>query len=268
MGTTNLTNVGYTITDIIGYGDVQYVLGHNSQNETSKFVTWRYFGDNNFEWGHYFENELDAKKDLIKRTIEALPELQEEKHNIRLEIVQDTMPKNPRKEYDNFATMVCWHSKYDLGDKHNFSNVYEFKDEVNEKNAVIMPIHMYEHGSIALSTRSFSGRAHHANFDSGVAGFIYAAFDDIKKEFGDLSEESENKAIALMNGEVEEYGHYLNGEVYGYKILDNDNEIESCWGFIGDEDDVKAAMRESAPEEYQHLFDEEQTESYELEAVQ
>src|ERR1039457_3716938 len=35
-------------------------------------------------------------------------------------------PLNPRKEYDNVGTMVCWHRNYDLGDKHNYADSEEF----------------------------------------------------------------------------------------------------------------------------------------------
>lgn len=35
----------------------------------------------------------------------------------RIRIVQDTDPSSPRDEDCNFGTMVCWHTKYTLGDK-------------------------------------------------------------------------------------------------------------------------------------------------------
>jgi len=33
------------------------------------------------------------------------------------EILPDKDPMNPRKEWDNLGTMVCWHRRYDLGDE-------------------------------------------------------------------------------------------------------------------------------------------------------
>ena len=44
----------------------------------------------------------------------------------RLEVVQDDFSVNPRIDYDNLGTMVCWHNRYDLGDKHEFSEPSEF----------------------------------------------------------------------------------------------------------------------------------------------
>lgn len=51
-------------------------------------------------------------------------ELQEPLYKLKIEY--DDMPLNPRTDYDNFGTMVCWHRRYDLGDKHSFSEPREF----------------------------------------------------------------------------------------------------------------------------------------------
>lgn len=36
---------------------------------------------------------------------------------LTVKIIQDTDAPNPRKEYDNVGTMVCWHRNYELGDE-------------------------------------------------------------------------------------------------------------------------------------------------------
>jgi hypothetical protein len=38
----------------------------------------------------------------------------------KIEVVSDSDPVNPRKEWDNVGTMICFHNRYDLGDDHNF----------------------------------------------------------------------------------------------------------------------------------------------------
>lgn len=39
---------------------------------------------------------------------------------------------------------------------------------------------------------------------------------------------------------VKEWSHYLDGEVYGYDIVDEDGDsLDSCWGFIGDMEDCE-----------------------------
>lgn len=44
-------------------------------------------------------------------------ESEEFDHGIVGRIYYDHTPLNPRKEWDNAATMVCWHQRYDLGDE-------------------------------------------------------------------------------------------------------------------------------------------------------
>ena len=41
-------------------------------------------------------------------------------------VVDDDMPLNPRTDYDNLGKMVCWHSRYNLGDKHDYDEPRDF----------------------------------------------------------------------------------------------------------------------------------------------
>lgn len=41
-------------------------------------------------------------------------------------VVPDNEPVNPREEWDNFGTMVCFHKRYTLGDEHDYDNAEEF----------------------------------------------------------------------------------------------------------------------------------------------
>lgn len=41
-------------------------------------------------------------------------------------VMDDPEPLNPRVDCDNLGRMVCWHSRYSLGDKHSFSDPEEF----------------------------------------------------------------------------------------------------------------------------------------------
>ena len=44
-------------------------------------------------------------------------------------VSEDDMPPNPRTDYNNFGKMLCWHSRYSLGDKHNFDEPGEFLEK-------------------------------------------------------------------------------------------------------------------------------------------
>lgn len=41
-------------------------------------------------------------------------------------ILRDNDPENPREGWDNVGKMVCWHSRYKLGDEHSFEEPRQF----------------------------------------------------------------------------------------------------------------------------------------------
>ena len=44
-----------------------------------------------------------------------------------------------------------------------------------------------------------------------------------------------DQLVACLTGQVEAYDDYLQGNVYGYSVRDENGDIlDSCWGFIGD----------------------------------
>lgn len=57
--------------------------------------------------------------------LEAYETIRHDNRIIRL--YPDPEPTNPRDEFDNFGTMVCWHSRYRLGDKHDFTDPEDFQ---------------------------------------------------------------------------------------------------------------------------------------------
>ncbi len=251
-----------------------------------------------------------------------------------LQIMQDEDPPDPRTDYDNLGHMICWHSRYRLGDEHQFEDTndllkrlvldsvspdtvieyvksgkardvkleyersagsweissydqhfqkwyseasFEGKLEANrqeifeslvdtllnsdlhmlasEKN-IILPLNLYDHSLLSMSVSSFLGRAQHAEWDSGQVGWIYATPEDIQKEYGSLTSESYGKAEALLKSEVESYDHYLRGECYGFRLFENGEETDSCWGFLGEFPDMaKEIASETLPESHRGMID-------------
>jgi len=251
--TSTEANAGYRIIDSISFGEKSIVLGHNP-DAPAPFVTWQAAGTERYDWGHYFSSEVNAKLDLLERALSILPE-QEKQHNYRLKIVQDTDAESPRTGNDNLGTMVCWHRKYNLGDKHLFQSPEDFKEEINERNALILPLHLYDHTVLALSIESFAGKAPHAAWDSSQIGYIYITHGRIANEYGRASPETIEEARRVLKAEVHEYNHFLQGDVYGFRILDGNEEIDSCWGFIGDMDEVMEVMKENVSKEMRYLFE-------------
>lgn len=162
-------------------------------------------------------------------------------NNRVLELVPDEDAESPRK-WSNAGVMVCFHSRYDLGDDHDYAEYWrdcQAWDELSggilhdHPNALILPLYLYDHGGITMSVGKFS-----CPWDSGQVGFIYCTTETIAKEWGGDRE----KAEACLRAEVDVYDQYLQGDVWGFVIKDrcdacgSERETEdSCWGFYGDD---------------------------------
>lgn len=176
---------------------------------------------------------------------------------LTITIHNDSDNESPR-EWDNLATMVCFHRRYTLGDKHNMT-VEEAKAFIKRKDVISLPIYMYDHSGITIRTTSFP-----CPWDSGQVGFIYVTKERVKKEMArplPLKKGQKNPDLAPikvinkkvlarvydnLRAEVETYDNYLTGNVYGFMIEDADGEtIDSVWGFYGDYDGEYGALTEA-----------------------
>lgn len=160
-----------------------------------------------------------------------------EDEGLTFKIEQDEDAFNPRKEYDNFGVMVCWHRRYDLSDNNDFSSPDDFLEwwKENGKGGELIPLGLLDHSGLHMYCGGGSHWTDGAGWDSGTVGFIYATADMIRKEYGKrITKAVREKTRKLLTGEVETYDQYLTGDVWGYMIEDAEGEhIESCWGFYG-----------------------------------
>lgn len=113
---------------------------------------------------------------------------------------------------------------------------------------VILPLYLYDHSGITMSTGAFS-----CPWDSGQVGWIYADAEKIKEEYGEVTPETIGKAKELLESEVKSYDYYLTGQCYGFQLFEGDTEVDSCWGFLGDIRDVQNDVKEYLPEGYEDL---------------
>lgn len=158
------------------------------------------------------------------------------KSNLTLELYRDNNPSNPR-DWDNVGTMVCWHTRYNLGDvngKKAYGDPSKFDVwwKTNGKGGVILSLYLYDHSGITMRTQPFS-----CPWDSGQVGYIYTTKETVIKEWGKngkFTHSSKAKALKYLEAEVKTYDQYLCGDVYGYVIEDSQSQrIDSCWGFYG-----------------------------------
>lgn len=159
-----------------------------------------------------------------------------------LKVEQDNCPEDPR-EFDSICTMVCWHSRYKLGDTHPFGDPLDFmcdlyrevigeswfdKHESDEWGEIlkelqstdlilIKPINMYEHSGITVSTSN--AYPYNDRWDAGCVGFIYVTKKTIFKEGCCLAEKDENGNYILV-----EHKHEGMPSTYSHKFIRTTDE--------------------------------------------
>lgn len=170
--------------------------------------------------------------------------------DIRLTIEQDQHAGNPREEFDHCGVMVCFHSRYQLGDQQPSVSPMEWKEQFDAEypSATVLPLYLFDHGGITMNTGGFS-----CPWDSGQVGWIYMT-DEVRQREGITL----MGARLMLQSEVSEYDQYLRGEVYGFRLerklpCGHWEEVDSCWGFYGDP--RESGLRDQLPDDVQPLFD-------------
>lgn len=184
-----------------------------------------------------------------------------------IRILTDNDPPNPRTDWDNLCTMVCFHRRYTLGDatewtkrgSQGYSDGHdrpeEFVEWLNDKEnhvAVSLPLYLYDHSGITMSVGSFDG-IDPGGWDSGQVGRIFVTEEKVRENFllaadAVLSPEILEQTESVMRAEVKEYDLYLTGGFVGFIVEMADGTelcctdcVSSCWGF----DDKDYAITEA-----------------------
>ena len=158
-----------------------------------------------------------------------------------LNVKLDFNPTNPREDCEHSSVIIYSSTRYLLGDKR-----VEQGTEVSTVDNIVLPVYAYIHSGTALSTTPFS-----CPWDSGQCGFIYEDKEAIRKEFGvkRISPKLRKRIENRMKSEIELFDQYINGEVYGFVIKDDEGEVvDSCWGFYGTDFDTNG-MKDYLPED-------------------
>ena len=173
-----------------------------------------------------------------------------------IEIHFDNEPPNCRTDWDNVGKMICFHSRYDLGDEHDYnSDDYDGWDELHQAimkdgGIVSLPLYIYDHGGITMSTGQFS-----CPWDSGQVGWIIATRENVEKMmgWGKITKGRQGQLIDILDNEVKAYDQYLTGQVYGFKIIDpSGSDVDSCWGYYGEKKDCISEAESSIDSMVEH----------------
>lgn len=160
--------------------------------------------------------------------------MQKEYKGYTITIDTDENPENPIKNWDMLGTFSCFHRRYDLGNDEEHSNPDELAEFFESTPHIKLPIYMYDHSGVTISTKPFS-----CPWDSGKLGYIWVTKEKARKEYGRLTKRVIEQINKNLVAEVAVYEKYLSGSVLYYSIEDANGEIvDSCYGFFDDEDYV------------------------------
>jgi hypothetical protein len=144
---------------------------------------------------------------------------------VRVIIERDTDPTDPRKDSEPLGRIIHWHSRYSFAHDAERIDREAAEDRLLDA-AVKIPIYMYDHSGVTIRTTPFG-----CPFDSGQVGWIYCTADDLIRE-----KITPAQAAACMESEILVQNQYINGDVYGFRLMDEDGEeMHACWGFYGDD---------------------------------
>lgn len=173
--------------------------------------------------------------------------------NIKVRIINDRDAESPRS-WDNLGTMVCAHRRYKLGDEDGMQKAVELiRKHLSDKQlddmcfdethapsveealeatgqVIMLPLYLYDHSGITMRCKPFS-----CPFDSGKVGFIFVSKAQARNEnnWKLLTSKRINQIETTLEGEVEVYDQYLTGDTWGFEVIEDDDVIDSCWGFFG-----------------------------------
>lgn len=182
-----------------------------------------------------------------------------------VKISVDDSPEDPRRDIGgSLGTFWTWESRYRSPDEHTRKTPRDGMEDIllscmpetrlvssldiwddaklrkeAEKYAIILDVYKYEHSGVAYSTGPFS-----CQWDSGQVGWIWVSKTDVKREYSVsvISKKVREKAIAVLEAEVETWSQYANGDVFYVSIEDeNEDVLESLGGIYGHDEAEKQA---------------------------
>lgn len=154
---------------------------------------------------------------------------------MKYEIVEDFFANDPREDECIFE-FTLHHHKYHLANEiglraEAFDSWEDMASYLKPRYAMVVPVYMYEHGNVALSTKPFG-----CPWDSGRVGFALLSREKLLNEYGRkyITNKLSETLTNVLETEVQAYSAYLNGECYGVQIIDDEGDVVDCdYGYYG-----------------------------------
>jgi len=151
----------------------------------------------------------------------------------QIEVLQDTHPSNPRTSWDNLGTFYSRYGEANFSDI-NQGDIQSTLNWLDVNEYIYRVVYGHSHGGATIRTSAPFG----CQFDSGIAGIIAVSKDKVRTEYGwkNITKERHNQILKYLDGEIETQDDYLTGNVWGYDVTKDGEDIASCWGYFGDYD--------------------------------
>ena len=186
-----------------------------------------------------------------------------DKWEIKVEYEND--PDSPRN-WSNIGEICvsprCKYTRDESGlggdERLEWSSADADQKTLEDMGYVVLPLSVYDHSGVSIYIGGICDK-----WDSSQIGWYIASKEKICKEYGvkRISKKLLKKVIDVMTDEVKTYNHYINGEVYGFTLYHNGEEVDSCWGFYDYDDKYLGFledMYEHFPDEFRKAFTVEQ----------
>lgn len=160
-----------------------------------------------------------------------------------IKVEQDEDAQSPR-EWSNVGKMLCRHPRYTLGDEQPSADTII---EITKREDMIwLPLYLYDHSGLTMRAGATSANwidkkpfvGDSAGWDTSTVGIIYCTKKQAIEEWGNkiCTKAVYTQAVRYLQGEVDDYSNYLEGDVCGYSTETPEGEqIDSCWGFFPDD---------------------------------
>ena len=165
---------------------------------------------------------------------------------VRFTIEYDDTDIDPRREFTQYATLVCAAGRHDLGDREPTENELRAAREGGiellerylrrwEDALYVLPLALLDHSGLTLYVGTRAHWCDPGGWDSGPIGFAYttrpqavaAGFTDldatveVEEQLGPLGgtvKVQKNVVLNLLEAEIREYAAYVGGEVYAFLV--------------------------------------------------
>ena len=166
------------------------------------------------------------KNNMIKLEDLELDTIYKDNSGHFFKLFYDEYSESPRLD-DNVATILTWERNYNSPDKNDDTfeefaekhgvdvskgcNLDSVMDAMREEGYYVIPVYALHHSVSHYSTYDF-----HDPWDSGVVGIAFC-----KKGLYD----NDDLLRSIIDDEIKVYDAWVNGEVYGIDLLDQDETV-------------------------------------------